>query len=134
MASAINFFMIFSPDFKILIEVDCYGLFQNIDVYDSSRTSEIVSRFGIYIVKHCSTFVSIIPYGHYYASTLLALGVPDKYAMKRMGHATPHMLKNVYQHRFESKDADIGDKITAYFQTMQHATSDDKEKTRKSEK
>ena len=30
---------------------------------------------------------------HYYASSLLALGVPDKYAMARMGHSTPNMLK-----------------------------------------
>jgi hypothetical protein len=29
---------------------------------------------------------------------MLALGVPDKYAMSRMGHATPTMLKTVYQH------------------------------------
>ena len=38
-------------------------------------------------------FVLIILYSHYYASVMLELGVPDKYAMERMGNATPYMLK-----------------------------------------
>lgn len=41
---------------------------------------------------------------HYNASVMLALGIPDKYAMKRMGHATPNMLKNVYQHIMRDKE------------------------------
>ena len=44
---------------------------------------------------------------HYYASLLLASGVPDKYAMKRMGHATPNMLKSVYQHTMRDADAAV---------------------------
>ncbi len=35
---------------------------------------------------------------HYYASVLLALHVPDKYAMSIIGHSTHNMLKQVYQH------------------------------------
>lgn len=35
---------------------------------------------------------------HYQASIMVAEGVPDKYAMERMGHASPNMLRNVYQH------------------------------------
>ena len=35
---------------------------------------------------------------HYNASVMLELGIPDQYAMELMGHATPHMLKTVYQH------------------------------------
>lgn len=44
---------------------------------------------------------------HYYASVLLALNVPDKYAIKRTGHATTHMLKAVYQHIIENKDDEL---------------------------
>lgn len=44
---------------------------------------------------------------HYYASILLALGVPDKYAIKRTGHSTTHMLKAVYQHIIENKDEEL---------------------------
>ena len=35
---------------------------------------------------------------HYTASMLLALGVPNKYAMNIMGHETERMLTTVYQH------------------------------------
>ena len=52
---------------------------------------------------------------HYTASILLSLGVPDKYAMEIMGHATPGMLKNVYQHTFTEKRSSIDQQITAHF-------------------
>lgn len=52
---------------------------------------------------------------HYFASTMLALGVPDKYAMKRMGHSTPDMLKNVYQHIMNDKDEEFSKTISDYF-------------------
>jgi integrase len=35
---------------------------------------------------------------------MLAAGVPDKYSMKRMGHATNNMLKTVYQHTIKEKE------------------------------
>ena len=55
---------------------------------------------------------------HYYASTLLALGVPDKYAMARMGHSTTNMLKNVYQHRMKDKDKEFDETIENHFNGM----------------
>lgn len=48
---------------------------------------------------------------HYYASLLLALGVPDKYAMQRMGHSTTNMLKTVYQHLTDEKQKEIDQAI-----------------------
>lgn len=57
---------------------------------------------------------------HYYASLMLSLGVPDMYAMRRMGHATPNMLKNVYQHLMDEKDREVTDSINRYFNAMQH--------------
>ena len=44
---------------------------------------------------------------HYYASSLIAIGVPTKYAMKRMGHSSPNMLNNVYAHIMDQKEAEI---------------------------
>lgn len=58
---------------------------------------------------------------HYYASLMLSLGVPDKYAMARMGHATPNMLKNVYQHLIDEKDQEMSLVINRHFDFMQHA-------------
>lgn len=52
---------------------------------------------------------------HFYASVMLSLGVPDKYAMERMGHSTNNMLKTVYQHTFEEKQAEITNKLDAFF-------------------
>lgn len=44
---------------------------------------------------------------HYYASSLIAMGTPIKYAMKRMGHSSPNMLNNVYAHIMDAKEAEI---------------------------
>lgn len=61
---------------------------------------------------------------HYFASLMLALNVPDAYAMRRMGHATNNMLKNVYQHIMDEKDREVTDTINNYFDNfndgMQH--------------
>lgn len=52
---------------------------------------------------------------HANASIMLALGVPDKYAMERMGHATNNMLKTVYQHTMRSKQNEVADVVDNYF-------------------
>jgi integrase len=41
---------------------------------------------------------------HVSASVMLSIGVPNKYSMKRLGHATDHMLKTTYQHIIKEKD------------------------------
>jgi len=40
---------------------------------------------------------------HFQASEAHSLGIPDKYVMKRMGHATDNMLKTVYEHTMTDK-------------------------------
>lgn len=57
---------------------------------------------------------------HANASVMLALGVPDKYAMERMGHATNNMLKTVYQHTMKSKQDEVTDKVNDYFSKKLH--------------
>ena len=44
---------------------------------------------------------------HYNASLMLALSVPDKYAMERLGQATPSMIKAVYQHIMSDKREEV---------------------------
>jgi len=48
---------------------------------------------------------------------MLANNVPDKYAMKRMGHATNFMLKSVYQHTTDQKDKEVTKIINQYLET-----------------
>lgn len=55
---------------------------------------------------------------HYNASIMLALGIPDKYAMQRMGHATTNMLKTVYQHILENAKNEQDDKVNEYMKTL----------------
>ena len=57
---------------------------------------------------------------HANASVMLALGVPDKYAMERMGHATNNMLKTVYQHTMKSKKDEVSDMVDQYFAQKLH--------------
>lgn len=57
---------------------------------------------------------------HVQASVMLALGVPDKYAMERMGHASTNMLKNVYQHTMRSKSEEVANTVDNYFEEKLH--------------
>lgn len=57
---------------------------------------------------------------HGNASVMLALGVPDKYAMERMGHATNNMLKTVYQHTMDEKRKEVDDAVDNYFSQKLH--------------
>lgn len=57
---------------------------------------------------------------HANASVMLALGIPDKYAMERMGHATNNMLKTVYQHTMNSKQEEVADAVDNYFTQKMH--------------
>lgn len=57
---------------------------------------------------------------HANASIMLALNIPDKYAMERMGHATNNMLKTVYQHTMRSKQEEVADVVDNYFFQKMH--------------
>lgn len=57
---------------------------------------------------------------HVQASVMLALGIPDKYAMERMGHASTNMLKTVYQHTMKSKSEEVADTVDNFFTEKLH--------------
>ena len=66
---------------------------------------------------------------HINASVMLALGVPNKYAQERMGHATDNMLKTVYQHTMSAQQAEVAKKVDDYFsQKLQTKLQTDIEK------
>lgn len=54
---------------------------------------------------------------HINASVMLMLGIPDKYSMKRMGHATNNMLKTVYQHTMDKKMVESVNVLDQYFES-----------------
>lgn len=53
---------------------------------------------------------------HINASVMLALGVPNKYAQERMGHATDIMLKTVYQHTMSNEQKAVSEKVDSFFE------------------
>lgn len=55
---------------------------------------------------------------HAYASLMLLEGVADKYAMERLGQSTPHMIKNVYQHTFDSEQKAVSLKLNEAFEKL----------------
>lgn len=67
---------------------------------------------------------------HYYASALMAAGIPDKYVMERIGHSSDHMLKTVYQHTMKEKNMKINQVIDDIFTPMQHKMQHKSEKHR----
>lgn len=52
---------------------------------------------------------------HYAASVMLALNVPNKYAMEIMGHETENMLNRVYQHTMQEEMKKISSKLNEYY-------------------
>ena len=55
---------------------------------------------------------------HFQASEAHSLGVPDKYVMKRMGHATDNMLKTVYEHAMKDKVDSFTSAIDAHMESL----------------
>lgn len=52
---------------------------------------------------------------HYNASVMLALNLPDKYAMERGGWSSPSTMKNIYQHTFEDRQKQYDTLMANYF-------------------
>ena len=55
---------------------------------------------------------------HYQASILHALGVPDKYIMRRGGWTTDSTLKNVYQHTMGDKEKEFTNVANSHFSKL----------------
>ena len=52
---------------------------------------------------------------HGNASMMLVNGIPDKYAMARLGQSSPNMIKNVYQHLYADKQKEYSQKMSDGF-------------------
>lgn len=55
---------------------------------------------------------------HTAASVMVLLNIPDKYAQRRGGWATPDTLRSVYQHTVASKRSAVDEQIDAFFQSL----------------
>lgn len=64
---------------------------------------------------------------HYYASTLHAMGIPDKYIMLYGGWETESVLHGVYEHTLEETKNKTQEEVVKHFETViQHKMQHDK--------
>lgn len=55
---------------------------------------------------------------HTNASVMLALNVPDKYAMERGGWSSGKTMKTIYQHTMDDKRKSVNDAIDQYYRSV----------------
>lgn len=92
---------------------------------------DYITRHWRLICKKCGFDYRFHSLRHYNASIMLSLGIPDKYAMARIGHATPKTLKKVYQHLIDDRERQASAQVDAYmakFSQMQHEMQHDIQK------
>lgn len=80
--------------------------------------SQVYNRFVDTIERAGLPHMRFHDLRHLNASVMLALGIPEKYAMERGGWSTPSTLQNVYQHTFSSEREEVDKKINAFFEAL----------------
>lgn len=80
--------------------------------------SSILRKFQILCKQNGLPTFKMHALRHANASLLLSQGVPDKYAMERLGQSTTNMLKSVYQHTFKSEQKRISIKVNNCFDDL----------------
>lgn len=55
---------------------------------------------------------------HFNASLMMSEGIPDKYAIERMGHSTTAILKSVYQHTEDKKRNEVNTALNSRIDTF----------------
>lgn len=78
----------------------------------------IYKRFTTALKRHGIPHMSFHDLRHMNASVMLALGIPDKYAMERGGWSSPAVMKSVYQHTFTAERQAADEKIDNYFNEL----------------
>lgn len=76
----------------------------------------VLKRFQRELKKHGLPSMRFHDLRHLNASTMLALGIPDKYAMERGGWSSDYTMKSVYQHTMNNERQAINARIDEYFQ------------------
>lgn len=91
--------------------------------YSFSLTPEQISgRFKRLLKRHKIGHIRFHDLRHYYASVMLMLGVPNKYASANMGHSGDEMLKRVYQHMMQNKMNEVNRDIFSYYRKLELKT------------
>ena len=92
------------------------------DKFCNMHPGNIGKRLGIICQNAGLPRVGLHALRHQNASTMLLLGVPDKYAMERGGWSSNDTMKKIYQHTIDAQREMTNDKINNYFEQL--ATTD----------
>ena len=102
----------------------CANLPQTGNQFLIGLTPDAITRRFERITKKAGLKIRFHDLRHYHASYMLAAGIPDKYAMQRMGHASNNMLHKVYQHIRADAQKEFADRLN---QSMSEALKKAKE-------
>jgi len=96
------------------------NLIEKVDTeYITELTGQaIYKRLNRILQKNGLEHISFHDLRHLNASVMLALNVPDKYAMERGGWSSTSIMKSVYQHTFSYERKEIDKKIDGFFNNI----------------
>lgn len=80
--------------------------------------SSVLRKFNQLCVKNGLPRYTMHEQRHGNASMMLAMGVPDKYAMKRLGQSSPSMVKEIYQHLYEDKEKEVAKTMSTTYENI----------------
>lgn len=87
--------------------------------YLVTRTGQsIYMSLQHYLKKNELPLISFHDLRHMNASAMLALGVPDKYAMERGGWSSPDIMRNTYQHTLSEERKKVDALVDDYFSSI----------------
>lgn len=93
------------------------NLIENVDgeYITNLNRAGIYGRFRKILKENNIEHIRFHDLRHLNASVMLALGIPDKYAMERGGWSSTSIMKSVYQHTFTAERQAVDDKIDSFF-------------------
>ena len=86
------------------------------DYLTTKSGQAIYMSLRYYLKKAGLPLISFHDLRHINASSMLAIGIPDKYAMERGGWSNPETMRNTYQHTFDDTRKRVDDLVDEYFQ------------------
>lgn len=107
--------------FELIKKQETYINFRNtgVDGYIVSLSGSAIYKRFIRMQEEANfQHITFHQLRHLNASVMLALDIPDKYAMERGGWKTPHTLKSVYQHTFSDERKAVDKKVNDYFEKI----------------
>lgn len=109
--------MIYAPD-EIISRISSIPHDSKDDYIFNFKPGGIYKRFQSALNANSIQHMSFHDLRHMNASVMVALGVPDKYAMERGGWSSNSTLQNVYQHTFSEERKQIDRRIDDFFRSI----------------